>query len=163
MKYLFFVLFICSQIANAQSVDSLLNKQAPDFQVVTLDSITYSLENMKDKVVILNFWFMACYPCVRELPDLNKVVEKYAGKEVVFLAISVQDKAENLRIFLKRKPFLYKIVAKNKEIVDKFNVNLFPANLVIDKTGKIVFIKVGYDEKISELLSEAIDKALKEE
>ena len=137
-----------------------MNKQSPDFKVTTIEGKTYSSKDLKNKVVVINFWFMACAPCIRELPELNKVVEKYASKNVVFLAISSEDEAEKLTEFIKKRKFSYEIVPQNKEVNEKFNLVLFPNNIVIDNNGTIIFAKMGYIPNIFEVLCEAIEKAL---
>jgi thiol-disulfide isomerase/thioredoxin len=122
----------------------------------------YSLSKLKGKTIVMNYWFMGCQPCVREFPDLNEVVEKYKdNKNVVFLAVSVQGIEENIKIFVKRKKFDYQIVATDFTLAKKQNIQLYPTNLIIDKTGKITFAVAGYRENIKDLLIEEIEKALK--
>jgi len=50
---------------------------------------TYSLSSLKGKIFVINFWFLECKPCVIEIPELNKIVEKHKSEEVLFLAFAM--------------------------------------------------------------------------
>ena len=54
------------------------------FAAVDMNGNSYSLGILKGKVVVINFWFVECKPCVIEMPELNEIVEKYKSEEVVF-------------------------------------------------------------------------------
>jgi thiol-disulfide isomerase/thioredoxin len=165
-KYLFFSLFfLFSSVSNAQETSSLshlLNTQAQVFNLKTIKGKKYSLSKLKGKTIVINYWFPACSPCVREIPDLNQVVEKYKNnKNVVFLAISVVGNEEVVTQFVKRKKFEYQIVATDFTLAKKQGIQLYPTNLIIDKTGKITFAVAGYKDNIKDLLIQEIEKALK--
>ena len=63
----------------------------PDFSAVDMNGKTYSLSSLKGKIVVINFWFVECKPCLIEMPDLNEIVEKYKSEEVVFLAFALNE------------------------------------------------------------------------
>lgn len=150
--------------------DSLKNymtgKKAPAFVRMTLDSQKVDLEALKGKVVVLNFWYIACPPCRAEMPYLNKLVKEYKGKEVVFISFC-SDAAAPLRAFLEKEPFDYKIVPDCKPQGIAYNISSFPTNIVIDKNGVIREYKMGaYAGKMNKMLiselGEVIDKCLGE-
>ena len=64
---------------------------APDFSAADMNGKTYSLSSLKGKIVVINFWFVECKPCLIEMPDLNEIVEKYKSEEVVFLAFALNE------------------------------------------------------------------------
>ncbi len=164
--FIFIFVFLYSLQIHAQDasivLDSLINTQAKDFTVKTIKGKKYQLSELKNKVVVLNFWYMACAPCVKEMPALNKVIEKYAKqKDVIFLGISVTGVEEVVKIFVKRKQFAYQIVASDFTTAKKQGVQLYPTNIIIDKKGKITYATAGYNHNIVEILTQEIDKALK--
>ena len=53
---------------------------------------------------MLNFWFIGCKPCVAEIPDLNKIKEKFKDKDVAFFAVTFDSK-KKLEEFVIKKPF----------------------------------------------------------
>ena len=61
----------------------LLGKPALPFSVTDINGNNYSLESLKGKVVVINFWFVECKLYIMEMPELNKIVEKYKNKDVV--------------------------------------------------------------------------------
>lgn len=60
--------------------------QMPDFEAKTLAGKILSRKSLKGKIVVMNFWFIGCKPCVAELPALNKLVQHYKAKDIVFIA-----------------------------------------------------------------------------
>src|SRR6185312_613814 len=54
-----------------------IGSEAPDFTVADLNGKMYKLSDLKGKTVVLNFWFTTCAPCVTEMPELNRLIEKY--------------------------------------------------------------------------------------
>lgn len=128
---------------------------AKDFISSNLKGEKISLNDLKGKIVVLNFWFIQCKPCVEELPELNKIVTKYKNKNVEFIAITF-DKQTDLNEFLKTHKFDYNIVSDG-EIIRDYNVSTFPLHMILDKKGEIIFKKTGayideLDAKIDLLL-----------
>jgi len=116
----------------------LLGKQALPFNVTDINGNNYSLEGLRGKVIVLNFWFVECKPCVLEMPELNKLVEKYKNKEVVFLGFAINEK-DKIEKFLKKTKYKYNIVAAAKDLIGAYNVTSFPKHMVIDKNSNILF------------------------
>lgn len=96
-------------------VSHLVGCKAPDFKVRSLEGDTLELSKLRGKVVVLNFWFTSCAPCLAELPGLNDLVDKFKNREVVFIAF---EKKNNERVgdygplneFLTAHEFKYQIV-----------------------------------------------------
>lgn len=156
-----------ARIARSEKVlQNLVGCQAPNFDVVTVTGERLSLKSLKGKVVVVNFWFQACVPCVEEMPALNKLVSEYKNKDVVFIAFS-RDNQNQIQNFLKGKEFNYKIVSREHDMTETFCVIAgWPMNMVIDKKGKVQFIKAGgtVDESASSyaygLMKPIIEKCL---
>lgn len=79
---------------------------------------------------------------MKEIPELNKLVEKYQGKEVVFLAASL-DSEKNLQQFLTKQKFNYALIPKNNAAKEAYGVQSYPTHVVIDKNGIIQLEVVG--------------------
>ena len=147
---------------SARKVDQFqslwLNKPMPDFDLTDIDGNRLSLSSLKGSVIVLNFWFTSCGPCIREMPGLNDIVAGYKDEKVVFVAIALDSK-EKISEFLKKRLYNYRHVS-SKEFTGKMGVEAFPAHIVIDKKGIIRFLQLGGDE-IKERLKLQIDRALK--
>lgn len=114
---------------------------APDFETTDINGKTVKLSDLKGKIVVINFWFTTCPPCVAEIPELNKIASKYKKSSVEFLAITFENK-DKVAPFLKKHPFYFDIITDAK-IIRKYNIIGFPTSLIIDKEGKIMFKKTG--------------------
>lgn len=124
--------------------------EAPDFEGIALDGTTIKLSAFRaKKVVVLNFWFIACVPCRMEVAPLNEVVSKFRDKDVVFISVAREKEAE-LQKHLKTTPFLFRTIADStsKIVGDTYHLFGYPTTIVIDKTGKIRYYTLG--GKISE-------------
>lgn len=114
---------------------------APAFSVSSLEGEKFELAALRGKVVVLNFWFTGCEPCVAEFNKLNGLVDKFKDKEVVFIAPTL-DNVTTLKPFLKEHTFKYHVVPNASSLIvgtysdDSGNV-VFPTHIVIDKEGKI--------------------------
>jgi peroxiredoxin len=133
----------------------LLNLPAPPFEVKDLKANSLKLEDLKGKVVVLNFWFVECKPCVSEIPELNELVMEFQKKGVVFMALGLNN-TEQMKKFLKKTPFNYQVVPDAKEVANQFGVDGFPTSVVIDQEGVIRYISLGVGPQNKEKLAEAI-------
>lgn len=131
----------------------------PDFTATTLDNSQIQLNQLKGKVVVLNFWFLACSPCIKEMPELNELVKKYQGKDIEFIAVS-HDPKDFVNESLKSHPFNYQQITDAQNIIDLYKATAFPTHIVLDKNGKVLFTQLGYNSKIVEQLTKYIDAAL---
>ena len=113
--------------------------QLPEFTVTTLDGQTLSTAELKGKVVVLNFWFIGCPVCLAHKPQLNELRAKFAGNDdVVFLSMTA-DSASEVKKFIGKEKFDYLHVAGAKTAMDKFGFTGYPKNIVVSRTGEIVY------------------------
>lgn len=122
----------------ALSNNDSINEEAIAFTATDLEGNTFSLDELKGKVIVINFWFVACKPCVEEIPELNELVEKYEDKDVVFLGFAL-DNEKRLNSFLEKTPFKYHIFSQSKKIIENYGVNSYPTHIIIDQSSAVVF------------------------
>lgn len=158
--YLFLALLILLNVKSipATAQEELLNKPAPNFILTDITGKSYSLSALKGKVIVLNFWFIACKPCVTEMAMLNAISAKYKIRKVVFLALS-SDKKEAIQNFLKTQEFSYILFPEGAKIADSYQVYAYPTSMVIDSQGIIRFIQIGGPD-IGHTLPVAIEAAI---
>jgi thiol-disulfide isomerase/thioredoxin len=137
----------------------LVCKQAMPFSVTDINGKNYSLESLKGKVIVINFWFVECKPCVMEMPELNKLVEKYENKDVVFLGLAINEK-DKIEQFLKKTTYKYNTVPAAKDVIDTYGVTSFPMHIVIDKNSNITFAVNGLGPTTTDDLDKMIDSLL---
>ncbi|MEH3113678.1 TlpA family protein disulfide reductase [Pedobacter terrae] len=119
--------------------EDLIGKNLPSFSGVTINKKPFSNINLKNQVVVINFWFEKCPPCLAEMPELNTLVDKYSKRGVWFIGITHDNPARAKR-FQKRNGYKYEIVSLNKDEIRKLNINHgFPSNVLVGKDGKIIY------------------------
>tara|TARA_R110002049_G_C9050947_1_gene553521 strand:+ start:212 stop:1099 length:888 start_codon:yes stop_codon:yes gene_type:complete len=139
-------------------------QQGKEFPELTINSIsgrTISSKDFKDKIVIINWWSTGCAPCVKEIPELNKIVEKYKSQEdILFLAIT-NDKREKVLPFLEKHRFKYNQGFGNDDL-NKIFKDFLPQNVIINRKGITKFFLVGYTEQTPLFIEQTIEQLLKE-
>lgn len=142
-----------------QEKSPLVGTQAVDFDVTDIKGKKYKLSELKGKVVALNFWFVECKPCIMEMPELNELVEEFKGKEVVFLAIAINNQKQ-LKKFLKKIDFKYKVISSGQSVSDSYGIKGFPTNVIIDQNGLIQYASTGIGPNNKVNLQKEINKLL---
>lgn len=126
------------------------------FKTTDINRNKLNLQEMKGKIVVFNFWFINCPPCKREIPELNKLVEKYKDRnDVVFIAVALDEKSD-LKDFLKTTPFNYTIVDAGRWIASEIGINTFPTNVVVDQNGIVQFHATGYSLSLPSWIDKTI-------
>ena len=130
------------------SVDSPQNIQigmrAPDFQFRGPDGQATSLNALRGKPVLINFWQTRCPPCVAEMPYFQQVYEEWAEKGLVVLAINVGESPSRVGSFLQSRGLpLPVLLDKKGEVALGYNIRYFPTTLLINKSGVIEGGKIG--------------------
>lgn len=136
-----------------------LSQPLPAFRATDYTGRAFDSEQLKGKVLVLNFWFVGCGPCEMEMASLNKLHAKYqADSAVVFLSF-VRSRREEVEKFLMESPFRYPIVPLDAALQTKLKPSAYPTNLVIDKQGNYAFESVGAGVGSTALLETAIAQA----
>jgi len=154
---------LSAQVDNIESmiqnrIENSTGKAFTSFQAESLGGISYSQSNLIGKITIINFWFELCAPCVAELDALNKLYHTFdANPKFQFISFSV-DTPELARECIKRYNLLYPVISISREECFRLNCNVgFPTTIIVDESGKMVFIKPGgHTEKHA--VEEDIDK-----
>jgi peroxiredoxin len=137
---------------------ALLNKPAAAFSLTDLQGNTWSLKRLRGKIVVLNFWFTSCAPCIQEMPKLNELVKTYEGKNVVFLALTFNSR-EQVKTFQKKRTFNYTLLPGSGEVDKKYQVGLWPTSIVIDQAGDVKMI-MNSSPKVREEIASAINSLM---
>ena len=143
-----------------QTVALAVGFEMPHIAVTRLDSSTIDLTALRGKPVVINWWQTFCGPCIREIPELNELVEKYADHDVEFLAIADNKMAE-LTPFMKKHPFTYDIALANDEAVQVFGQG-YPRHTIIDCEGKVAYDVLGYSADATDKMDAVIGSLLSE-
>ena len=137
----------------------MIGKPASNFTLANLQGDRVTLADLKGKVVVLNFWFTACPPCIAEMPELNSLVKRYDPTKVVFLSLTFDD-GEKVKEFLKHEKFTYQHLVDGRKVCTDYKVIGYTTHIVIDQQGILRFSQLGGVD-IKNTLMDTIDKLLK--
>jgi thiol-disulfide isomerase/thioredoxin len=143
--------------------NSYLNKNvATNFTLKSIDGKSYTLSDFKGKLVYIDFWASWCGPCIREMPAGEALKKKYAGKDIVFLNISIDEDEYKWRESVQRLGInginLIANSQQNPETIQAYKVSSIPSYFLIDKEGK--FIASPAPRPSSQEVVQIIDSAL---
>lgn len=131
---------------------------APDFELMTLDGEKMSLSSLRGKKVILNFWATWCPPCRSEMPDMQKIQDKYDG-EVVIAAVNLTSSEKSIdavKSFVDELGLSFPVLIDEKgKINNQFEVISYPTSYYVDENGVITtkFVGAMTYEQMEEFLS----------
>ena len=142
-----------------------IGKPFPDFKVLD-GTVEVSNESLKGKVVLINFWFEACKPCMEEMKTLNDLYQKFEmNKNFEFISFA-RDNSEAIKRVQNKFSLKFKVFQVQSEECYRLNKNTgFPATMIVNRDGKIVYFTIGAinntngkDEKVTEMLLAEIRK-----
>ncbi len=136
-------------------ITELETKGYPEFEGIYLDGSPFHSDQLKDKVVILNFWASWCEPCVKEYPSMKKLVAELDG-DVILVAVTNDEIQEDVTNFLKAFGDVSGRgdVSENVEILwdperkiaNQFGVVRLPESFIFNKQGRLERKIIGYEE-----------------
>jgi peroxiredoxin len=131
--------------------------QDASFTLTSMDGKTYSLESLRGKVVLLNFWATWCPPCRKEMPDMEALYRRFEKKGLVVLAVSDEER-ETVAGFLAKQKYTFPVLLDpGRKVNDAFGVEGIPKSFIFDAEGKLVAqaIDMRTERQFLDLLKEA--------
>jgi len=109
-----------------------------EFSLPKLDGQTLRSDDLKDKIVILDFWATWCENCVSEIPEFNKLEKEYSSRGVKVIGLAVQSGwASDIQKFAEQYNMRYTVLVGNDDTVSDFGVISFPNTYVIGPGWKL--------------------------
>ena len=133
-----------------------------EFSLPKPDGQTLRSEDLKDKIVVLDFWATWCENCVSEIPAFNKLQQKYGSRGVKVIGMAVQSGwASDIQKFAVQYKMRYTILVGNDDTVSDFGIISFPATYVIGPGWKLYKKYSGSPENKSTNIERDIETLLK--
>lgn len=117
--------------------ECIIGKGIPEFTVGSLTGREISTKDLRGKILVLNFWFIACPPCIAEMPALNRLVSEYKDSGVVFLGITFEKKEDIASKFLSKYKFDFTIIPDAARVEELFGVMDHPVIFIVDREGTV--------------------------
>ena len=121
--------------------DNYIDKEFPLTSLEMLNRKILTINDLKGKPTLINFWFTNCKPCIDEMPALNKIKAQFKDS-VNFVAITYETK-EKVLDFLKKHDYTFTQIADARKFTDELKMNSFPVNIFLDKNGIVRDIQNG--------------------
>lgn len=136
---------------------------APDFSFTSSQGEYISLEDLRGKVVVLDFWGTWCPPCVDSVPELRSMHKKYSKEpSFVLIGISSDSDEDTWKEFTEKEKMVWpQYRDKDRRILRAFGIRAFPTYIVIDHEGIVRYQSVGTSWARSAELHEQIRKQMK--
>ena len=114
-------------------------------------------KDLRGNLILLEFWFKNCGPCIQAVPGLNAIQEKYKNRTFKLYGIEFQENfpQENLQYYVSKVKMDYPILYKGKNMAANYEVSGAPTFMIINKAGEIIYNQSGYNEnEILKLIEE---------
>lgn len=116
-------------------------EEGKPFPFIPLEDINgqvYTKTSANGKILVVKCWFIHCVACVKEMPELNRLVQQYNNRDdIQFLSLAF-DSREQLRNFMKNTAFRYAVIpVPESYISDSLHVGVFPTHLIVNRQGII--------------------------
>lgn len=137
--------------------------ESADFRVQDEDGRLVSTQDLKGKVVFMNFWASWCPPCRAEFASIQKFYDRYKDdKDVVFLTVNLDDQPDAGRNYLDKQKYTLPLLVPASAIPAAYYTGSLPTTVVLDKkgairlhhTGMADYSKDSFYKKIDEMLAE---------
>jgi len=126
-------------------IEPIKKKLAPDFLLKDIDGNTVRLQDLKGKVVLLNFWATWCPSCRFEMPSMEALHKELNSQGLAVLAVALRESAEDVRSFYNEHRLSFPaLLDHNAEASDLYETWSLPMSFVINKQGYVVGKVIGY-------------------
>lgn len=128
-----------SSIIPFGSISCIVGATLPSFEAKTVDGKLINEQYFKGKLSIINFWFIACAPCVAEIPGLDKLADTYGKEKINYLAIS-RDAEKWTKPFLEKHPWSFDHLVDSRKLIEETFMAQwgYPLTMVVDPNGTII-------------------------
>jgi len=152
------VLFLYATATMAEHLDEL----SPTCSLTTLEGTpAHNLQELKGKVVYVDFWASWCPPCIKSFPFLNELENQLKEQGLQVIGVNLDEKVADAQAFLASHPVDFSIVADpSKQCAKSFEVMAMPTSYLIDRKGNIRHIHRGFRSGETEELRALISQLL---
>jgi thiol-disulfide isomerase/thioredoxin len=136
---------------------------APGFRLPTRDAGAFvSLDSLRGRVVLVDFWASWCAPCHRSFPWLASLHQRFAGRGLAIVAIDLDKDRDAADAFLagQSAPFTVAFDPAGRT-AEAYRVAVMPSSYLVDAGGRIVYAHAGFDPKRTATIESLIEEAIR--
>lgn len=129
-----------------------VGEPAPDWTLTDASGTSHTLSEYRGKAVVLDFWATWCGPCIRTMPEIQRLHEKYLREGLIVLGVNSWEES-NSSAYMKSQGFTYGLLLKGEEIAKAYRVDTLPTVYVIGGDGKIIYRAIGVNDNLRSFLA----------
>ena len=150
-------------IANAAAAAVLSSGLAPDFTLHSVAGANLRLQEQRGQVVMLNFWASWCGPCRQEMPQLDRLYEKYHAAGFQLLGVNVDENVRNATGVSSKLGLHFPVLLDTEKKVSRlYDLSTMPSTVLIDRDGRVRYIHRGYRDGYVQTYEDQIRELLRE-
>jgi peroxiredoxin len=139
----------------------LIGQPAPAFALESLSGEKVRLEEFRGRVVVLDFWATWCPPCMAAMPELEKLQASFAGQPVTVIGVNQQEERQAIKEMVEERGLTFLQVLDDRgSVAEAFHVSGIPQTVLIDATGVVQAVHVGYSPQMKQTLTDQINRVL---
>jgi thiol-disulfide isomerase/thioredoxin len=120
---------------------------APELKAQDLSGATKTLADYRGKVVLLNFWASWCPPCLREMPSMERLRMKMAGRPLAIVALDSAETADEVNAYLSKMKLGFPILLDpDGSNTKRWKVFALPTTFLLDASGRVRYVLTGPTE-----------------
>jgi peroxiredoxin len=113
-------------------------RERADFTLTDLQGKTWTLQALRGKVVLVNFWATWCQPCRKEMPDLDALYQRFKDQGFVILGISDEEAGKVKQLLAERSVAYPILLDPGRKVNELFRIDGIPKSFLYDRNGKMV-------------------------
>ncbi len=147
--------------ASIALADLKVGDSFPDISTFKLEG---KLPELKDKIIMVDFWASWCDPCKESFPAMAELQKKFGPDGFVIIAINVDENKSDMEDFLKKIQAPFTVVRDgSQKLVEKAGIGTMPSSFLLDRTGKVRFSHNGFrGSETKKQYTEEIETLVKE-
>lgn len=136
--------FLCFSLPFNAAAEDPPKVKAPEFEVRRVDSDKrLKLSDYAGQIVLVNFWASWCYPCLVEMPEFQKIYDKFGKSGFTVLAVAVFDELPEAKAFQDKQQFTYPVLFDDTEQAkNAFQVEVVPQTFLVGRDGMLIPIPI---------------------
>lgn len=142
--FLWCVLLCALGAAKAQELKPFSGTVTPPLRLADLNGKVHDLANYRGQVVMVQFWATYCAPCVKEMPSMQRLRAKLAGRPFTILAVNMGESDAEVRAFVEKLKVDFTILMdRDGQALAAWKVFVAPSTFIVDPEGRIRYTLQG--------------------
>lgn len=146
IKFLLLAYFSFLGIINSHAQNTTISEKDFPTELQLNNDKKVKLSNLKGKIVLFDFWYRGCFPCLKATPDLIKIQEEFKDHLVIIGINDIDDKQDITAYYAYKKANYLSTYKTDTNISKKLKINIFPTFIILDQKGAIVKTEIGFDK-----------------